>query len=228
MGAGPDEGRDGPRMEDEHPRHRVTLSAFMIATHETTNAEYRRLVPEHGGGDGLPAVRMTWYEAYTYAAWLGGRLPTEAEWEYAARSSCAHRRCKRDGSKASVGEVAWWQGNAVNEVGDLAPQPVMRLEPNPWGLYDIYGNVWEWTADWYGGYAGAPLVDPPGPTTGLTSYTAARTARGGSCAFVKEWLVASARLPSEPDFEVEVTGLRVVIPGQASDQDHPREIGDPG
>ncbi|MCG8454727.1 MAG: SUMF1/EgtB/PvdO family nonheme iron enzyme, partial [Holophagales bacterium] len=145
MGAGPDEGRDQPDMQDEYPRHQVTLSAFRMMVHEVSNAEYRRLVPDHKGADDLPAVAMHWFEAYTYAAWLGGRLPTESEWEYAARAECDFLYCKRDGSEATLSEVAWWVGNSTDpETGEPAPRSIMKLEPNPFGLWDMYGNVWEW------------------------------------------------------------------------------------
>ncbi len=84
MGAGPGESLGDRDRENEQPRHRATLAAFRIGIHEVTNAEFRQLFPNHAKGqDGrLPAVNMTWYQAYTYAAWLGGRLPTEAEAEY--------------------------------------------------------------------------------------------------------------------------------------------------
>ena len=122
MGAGPDEGRDKPDMQDEYPRHRVSLSGFRMMVHEVTNAEYRRFIPNHEGADELPAVGMNWFEAYAYAAWLGGRLPTESEWEYAARAGCTFLYCKRDGSEAALSEVAWWVGNSTHpETGEAFP-----------------------------------------------------------------------------------------------------------
>ncbi len=209
MGAGPDEGRDAPDMQDEYPRHQVTLSAFRMMTHEVTNAEYRRLFPDHEGEDDLPAVRMTWYEAYTYAAWLGGRLPTESEWEYVARAGCGHAYCKRDGSRATLDEVAWWVGNAADlETGEPSVKPVMQLEPNPWRLWDVYGNVREWTATWVGAYPDALERDPPGPTDTSLDF---RTIRGGCVSKAKESVIASGRGVAAPDTRSICAGLRVAI-----------------
>ncbi len=218
MGSGPGEGRDDRNMLDERPRHEVTLSAFRMGIHEVTNAEFRRLYPRHAEGqdDRLPAVRMTWYQAYTYAAWLGGRLPTEAEAEYTRRAGCDFAYCKRDGSEASLDQVAWWLGNATNpETGDPAPRPVGQLEPNPWGLFDVYGNVDELCADWYGPYRAEDQVDPPGPTSSITDY---RIARGGTFSRSSaEWVAASARGALGIASAGRAIGLRVVLQRPASD-----------
>ena len=157
-------GEDEEGQDDERPRHEVTVSAFRLQRHEVTNGEYRRLVPDHQGEADLPTQYVSWYAAVTYAAWLGGRLPTEAEWEYAARAGCAHRYCDDEGRETTVDAVAWTLRNSRDvEDGEPAPRPVMRLAPNPWGLYDMFGNLWEWTADWYGGYSTEPRSDPWGP-----------------------------------------------------------------
>ena len=212
MGAGPNDGRDQPNMQDEFPRHQVTLSAFRMMTHEVSLDEYRRLVPDHPAGAGTgdrPARMMTWFEAYTYAAWLGGRLPTESEWEYAARAGCRFRYCKRDGSEATLSEVAWWVGNATElEAGQQRSQPIMQLEPNPWGLWDIYGNVWEWNANWYGLYGEAPETNPPGPT--FNSFLD-RSRRSGSYNNPEEWVLASARGGANAYRTRSNLGFRVVL-----------------
>ncbi len=159
MGTAPDEEGD----DDERPRHEVTVSAFRMQRHEVTNAEYRRLVPDHhlGADEDLPAAFVSWYAAYTYAAWLGGRLPTEAEWEYAARAGCPYAYCTRDGLETTVDAVAWTLRSSRDATtGDLTPRPVMQLEPNPWGFYDTLGNLWEWTADWYDEYPDGPQRGP--------------------------------------------------------------------
>ncbi len=211
MGSGPGEGRDGENKLDERPRHKVTLSAFRMGTHKVTNTEFRRLYPEHAEGrdDRLPAVSMTWYQAYTYAAWLGGRLPTEAEAEYARRAGCEFAYCKRDGSEARLDEVAWWVGNSTDpETGDPALRPLGQLEPNPWGLFDVYGNVWEACADWYGAYRAEDQVDPPGPTNSDSDY---RIGRGGSVFEPADWVAASARGVVTIGSIYRSRGLRVVL-----------------
>ncbi len=196
-------------------RRRVTLSAFRMMTHEVTNAEYRRFEPEHdaSAGAGLPARRVNWYRAYAYAAWLGGRLPTEAEWQYAARAGCGHAFCRRDGSQASLGEVAWWVGNATDpETGESAPRPIMGLEPNPWGLWDLYGNLWEWSATWSGAYPQASGRDPPGPTASALGH---RVVCGGAAWSLGEWLMANRRIGNPPSQTPGTSGFRVVITAEA-------------
>ena len=213
MGSGPGEGRDDEDQRYERPKHRVTLSAFRMGTHEVTNAEFRRLYPEHAKGrEGrLPAVGMTWYQAYTYAAWLGGRLPTEAEAEYARRAGCEFAYCKRDGTEASLDEVAWWIGNSMTpEAGEPALRAVGQLDPNPWGLFDVYGNVWEFCADWHGTYRAEDQVDPPGPTNSGTDY---RMARGGSVQSAAEWAAPGARGALSIGDRSRHFGLRVLLGG---------------
>ena len=213
MGGEPREiGDEGALVE--WPRHEVSLSAFRLMTHEVTAEEYRRLVPQHRPTDApeVPAVEVTWYEAYTYAAWLGGRLPTEAEWEYAARADCAFDFCGGDGNRVSAGEVAWWAGNSRDpESREPIAQPVGRLEPNPWGLYDMYGNVFEWVANWARPYSEADQVDPPGlpapPAMGRF-----RAFRGGSALFGLEWISPARRQRFPATAYRQHVGFRVLLP----------------
>ena len=157
---------------DERPQHRVTLSPFLIQEHEVTNEEYRRFDPSHGrfAPDKQPVVNVSWYEAIAYAAWLGGSLPTEAQWEFAARGqsgrtypwgeedpTCA--RANFDECKAGLRPV---------EVGHDQGK-------TPEGVYDLAGSVWEWCRDWYRPYPDQGQTDPLGPPTG--SF---RVKRGGS------------------------------------------------
>lgn len=203
MGAGPGEKGD----DDEHPAHPVTLPAFRALDHEVTNAEYRRLRPDHEGDDDRPVVHVSWYDAYVYAAWLGGRLPTEAEWEYMARAGCRFEHCREDGSAAPLSEIAWVQNSAQATSGgpDVA-QPVRQLRPNAWGLYDLYGNLLEWTADWLAPYPAAAQASPWSPSG------TRRVNRGGSL-----WLWGTAARPSNRFGGVPTTigkdlGFRPVLP----------------
>ncbi len=215
MGDGPGEGRSDENLLPAEPKHPAQVSAFRLMTHEVTNAEIRRLYPRFQGGNDLPAVNVSWYEAYTYAAWLGGRLPTEAEWEYAARAGCAHAYCKRDGSEATIGEVAWWVGNSADaETGEPALHPVMQLEPNPWGLYDMYGNASERTANWYYPYPKGLEVDPPGLTNDARGV---RMGRGGAAWNRAASVAASSRRPVIPGGRFRGGGLRVALPAAAAD-----------
>lgn len=163
----------------------VTVSAFRILVREVTYQEFRRLFPgwQPAWDDELPVGLASWMQAYTYAAWLGGRLPTEAEWEYAARADCPFNYCRRDGSEAAVGEVCRWSGNAFNpQEGGLSAAPGMRYEPNPWGLFDMCGNLSEWTADLFGEIPEEPAVDPVGPSQ---SASGNRVVKGTN--FTSDW-----------------------------------------
>ena len=212
MGSGPGEGRDQPDMSNEQPRHPVQVSAFRMMIHEVTNAEFGRLFPDWAQREPQRAAAfVTWYEAYTYAAWLGGRLPTEAEAEHALRGGCRFTFCKRDGSEAQLGDVAWWEENSADEAsGELAAREVMLLEPSPWGLYDIYGNVLELNANWYyKHYPDGLEIDPPGPLVDPAGY---RGAKGGSRWSSRPWVHASSRFVLAPGTRARAYGLRVVIP----------------
>ncbi len=225
MGAGP--GQDtGEQGTGEQPSggegsgegtvpKRVTVSAFQILAHEVTRADYRRLVPEHPGeaGDGdLPVNRVSWYEAMVYAAWLGGpggttRLPTEAEWDYAARAGCVRAPCTADGEVAEPGAVAWWVGNSADERGENQVQPVKTLAPNPYGVYDLVGNVWEWFSDWSGTPPPQDTHDPVGSPVVEIQY---RLLGGGSAFVGAELMHPSSRAETPPERKAKSVGLRPV------------------
>jgi len=182
---------------DEKPVRRVTVRDFLISKYEVTQALYERVMgsnPSRFKGDAnRPVENVTWYDAVNFCnalsrlegltpaytisgnsvTWIesanGYRLPTEAEWEYAARGGNQSRGFKYSGSD-DPGEVAWYDGNSGNKT-----QPVGRKKPNELGLYDMSGNVWEWCWDWYGDYGSASSTDPKGPSSG--QY---RVLRGGS------------------------------------------------
>jgi sulfatase modifying factor 1 len=193
---------DGEGEADEHTQREVTLSSFRMLRHEVTNVEYRRFVPRHAADatDNLPVAGVSWYDAYLYAAWLGGRLPTEAEWEYAARAGCLKAQCRQDGSEANLDEVAWTSSNS-----GFAAQSVMQLEPNPWGLSDMQGNLWEWTTDWFGEYPETVDRDPWGPPSG-----GRRVIRGGSFWNDTDEARVADRDGNPPNFGNVDLGFRVV------------------
>jgi formylglycine-generating enzyme required for sulfatase activity len=175
---------------DETPSHVVTLGSFYIDAYEVSVARFARFADASGyqtdaerGGDGttwrtfnstdrqkFPVTYVSWNDAVRFCAYYGGRLPTEAEWEYAARGNT-----KRMYPWGDTFNAAW--ANTV-ELG--AGQPVViasNSAPSPYGAYDMSGNVWEWVQDWYASdyYRTSPASNPIGPATGLK-----KVIRGGS------------------------------------------------
>lgn len=209
--------QDGIPQRDELPTRKVTLSPFRILRHEVTRSDLKRFMPGHVGLSGqmdpsVPATYVTWYEAYAYAAWLGGRLPTEAEWEYAAQAGCPHPICDRNGNPATLSQVAWWLGNVRTlESHELSPQPVMTREPNAWGVYDMLGNVWEWAVDWYDTpYPEEAEVNPWG--LAANRPTQRRVDRGGSYMNGSRYTRLTDRSRVGPARRHESLGFRVVLP----------------
>jgi formylglycine-generating enzyme required for sulfatase activity len=163
-----------------------------------------------------PVTQVSWNDAAAYAEWANKRLPSEAEWEYAARGGLAgNKYAWGDELRPNGRPVAnWWQGvfpeNDTGEDGFAGRAPVMSFEPNGYGLYDMSGNVWEWTADWYAGdyYQISPADDPKGAETGTE-----RSMRGGSwmCAenFCSNYRVAG-RSHATPDTGLNNLGFRCV------------------
>jgi formylglycine-generating enzyme len=163
---------------DEQPGHGVTLSSFYIDKYEVTVAQYRAFCtatgrnslsspPFWGWNDNDPIVFVSWYDATAYAAWAGKRLPTEAEWEYAARGGKLSHGYIFAGSN-SLDSVAWGANNGSK------PHMGGTKSPNELGVYDMSGNVWEWVYDWYAPYPSAAVTNPSGPVSGTI-----RVLRGG-------------------------------------------------
>ncbi|OGT90459.1 MAG: hypothetical protein A2286_08625 [Gammaproteobacteria bacterium RIFOXYA12_FULL_61_12] len=168
------------RSSDER-QHPVQVKGFYLGKYPVTNAQYRRFKPDHDSGQGLngedqPVVGVNWHDAMDYADWLSRetgenyRLPTEAEWEYAARAGTTGRWSFGDDER-ELDNYAWYDGNAGG-----VPHPVGQKRPNPWGLYDMHGNVWEWTCSGYdAGYGGGEQQ-----CAGKNDANVPRVARGGS------------------------------------------------
>jgi formylglycine-generating enzyme required for sulfatase activity len=167
MGCSPD---DSNCKDDEKPAHSVTLTKdFWIGETPVTQAAYKKVMkganPSIHKGDQMPVTFITWSDADAYCKAVEMRLPTEAEYEYAARGGSAAARY------GPIADIAWYFVNS----GGLQARDVKLKQPNAYGLYDMMGNVWEWTADWYGPYSAAGAVDPTGPPNGTE-----RAERGGS------------------------------------------------
>ena len=172
---------------DERPWHQVVVSPFCLQSTPVTRAQYRLYdhvhesvhcnwgstvaFPEYAPSDDCPMIMVSWYDAWVFARWLGGRLPTEAEWEYACRAGSTGKYSFGD-SESQLGKYAWYDNNASGKT-----HRVGQRRKNAWGLYDMHGNVHEWCQDWFdaGYYATSPRVDPLGP-----KETSLRVLRGGS------------------------------------------------
>jgi formylglycine-generating enzyme required for sulfatase activity len=168
---------DGTKVEK--PVRNVTVRDFYISMYEITQAQWREIMgdnPSHFDGcDKCPVERVSWNEVQEFIKKLNlltgksYRLPTEAEWEYAARGGEKSRGLRYSGHN-NINFVAWYTVNSGNKT-----QPVGQFTPNELGLYDMSGNVYEWCNDWMGDYPNIPEVDPKGPTSGDL-----RVVRGGS------------------------------------------------
>jgi formylglycine-generating enzyme required for sulfatase activity len=211
-------GSSSKAHQDEGPVHSVTVHRFLLSKYEVTFDEYdtfakkatwRKKPFDQGWGRAdRPVIDVSWEDATAYAKWLSERtgqlyrLPTEAEWEYAARAGSTSAYSFGD-DPSLLGEYAWWGINSGNKT-----HPVGKKKPNAWGLYDMHGNVWEWVEDdYHRDYVGAPYdgsawIDQP--------RGANRVIRGGSWLFNDASICRSAgRSFSSPDNRMHNLGFRL-------------------
>jgi formylglycine-generating enzyme required for sulfatase activity len=217
---------DAEAFDDESPAREVYLDAYQIARYPVTVEEYRRFVQDDDGyrserwwkaggfekreeprgwdeqvpHPNWPVVGVTWYEAAAYSAWAGGRLPTEAEWERAARGT--------RGRKFPWGneEPDSTRANYAGRAGHPTPVGLYPMGATPEGIEDLAGNVWEWVADWFGSYAKSSTRNPRGPESGD-----ARVLRGGAWINGPRYLRSAYRYGClGPDYRVVILGFRCV------------------
>ena len=195
--------------EDQKPLAKVTLTKpFYLGKFEVTQEQWQSIMhtnPSNWKGTNLPAERISWDDCQIFAAKLGEKvpgyrfsLPTEAQWEYACRAGTTTEYSCGD-TDTNLLDFAWFVPAA-----NRTTHPVGEKKPNPWGLHDIHGNVWEWCQDWYGPYPGGELTDPTGPATGSS-----RVIRGGSWSHRSSDLTSAFRLKFRSDFRFLSIGARM-------------------
>ena len=207
MGATAEQGSDA--NEDEKPAHQVTLSSYMIGKTEVTQELWEAVMgsnPSDFKGSNLPVEEVSWEDCQTFIRKLNAltgknfRLPTEAEWEFAARGGNNSRGYKYSGSN-TLSNVAWYDDNSSDKT-----HPVATKAPNELGIYDMSGNVWEWCSDWYGSYSSSSQYNPTGSNTGSH-----RVARGGCGDYYARDCRVSIRDFIDPAYLDNYLGLRLAL-----------------
>jgi formylglycine-generating enzyme required for sulfatase activity len=202
------------RFDDEGPLHKVRVADFYMGRYPVTNEQYERFLRANPGAakpaywadrsfnqPRQPVVGVSWEEAQRYAEWARLRLPTEAEWEYACRAG-THSRFYTGDTEGDLDRAGWYAKNSGNQL-----HPAGEKEPNPFGLYDMHGNVWEWVEDdRHGSYQGAPddgsaWVDHP--------RSSIRVLRGGSWSNDASLCRSALRINVTPDGRSSFVGFRL-------------------
>lgn len=199
--------------KDERPVHEVCVNDFYIGKYEVTQKEWVSVMGNNPSNfkicDDCPVEKVSWNDVQDYISRLNSRtgknyrLPTEAEWEYAARSG--GKKEKYSGGD-DIDAVAWYSSNSGKQT-----HPVGQKRPNGLGIYDMSGNVWEWTGDWYGNnyYESSHRDNPTGPSSG--EY---KVYRGGSWYNIPAYVRASYRTWYEPAKRYDIIGFRLSVPAQ--------------
>ena len=201
-------------MGEGKTAHKVTLTqAFHLGQHEVTQEQYEKEMGTNTSnfkGPQNPVEQVSWDDAVEFCRKLSElpaekkagyvyRLPTEAEWEYACRAGTKTTYSFGD-SDSGLGEYAWYDKNSGNTT-----HPVGGKKPNPWGLYDMRGNVWEWCQDWYGDYPSGSVTDPTGSASGSI-----RVNRGGGWFLNSDVCRSAFRGRSAPGHRFNLLGFRVL------------------
>lgn len=216
MGATEEQGSDA--IDRERPVHQVTLSSFYIAQTEVTQDLWYAVMgdyPSYFSGGQLPVETVSWDDCQQFIAALNAvtgmsfRLPTEAEWEFAARGGNESEGYKYAGSN-SLATVGWYSYNdswtSLRGTGTHGTHAVATRNPNELMLCDMSGNVHEWCQDWYGVYSSEPQTDPTGPASGTN-----RVYRGGSWYFDEWFCRVSFRNGAAPAYRSYGIGLRLAL-----------------
>ena len=197
-------------IDDEKPVHQVTLTNdYYMGKYEVTQALWQAVTgknPSKFKGDYLPVEMVSWDDCQEFIGKLNSmtgrmfRLPTEAEWEYAARGGKKSRGYQYSGS-SNISDVAWYDGNSGSKT-----RPVGTKQANELGIYDMSGNVYEWCLDWNGSYVSTPLTNPTGAVSGVL-----RACRGGSWSADTRHCRSSYRHYGRPGYRGSILGLRLVL-----------------
>jgi len=193
--------------KDELHIHSVTLSDVYMGKYPVTQKLWMNVMgfnPSRIKGDNLPVTNVSWIDVHEFISKLNEhtgkqyRLPTEAEWEFAAIGGTQSKGYKYSGSN-NLDEVAWYYNNSK-----VGPRPVGQKKPNELGIYDMSGNVFEWCQDWYGEYPSSAQTNPKGPDSG--SY---RIFRGGSWNVFWQVCRVADRYSYPPNFRLNFLGFRL-------------------
>jgi formylglycine-generating enzyme required for sulfatase activity len=210
--------------DDEKPTHSVTLSPFYIGKYEVSQAEWVAIMgsnPSYFKGDNLPVENVSWDDVQVYLQKLNAktgkkyRLPTEAEWEYAAREGGKYVRFGNGKNTIDPAEINFDASASYKKpysvVGEYRGKtvPVNSFAPNALGIYNMSGNVWEWCSDFGGSYSSTSQQNPTGPTTGSI-----RVIRGGSWSYNPQNCRATNRNHNTPATRLKNLGFRVVCSPQ--------------
>jgi formylglycine-generating enzyme required for sulfatase activity len=205
----------GDGQADEKPVHEVCVDDFYMGKYPVTQRQWKDIMGETPSrfkecGETCPVDSVTWKDViefigkFNHVTKRNHRLPTEAEWEYAARSGGRDEKWAGTGNEAELAGYAWYSKNS-----GFKPHPVGQKRPNGSGIYDMTGNVWQWVEDWYGEgyYSSGRKNNPKGPGNGQF-----RVLRGGSWYYNAKDVRSSARFHGDPAFRSNDFGFRLVRP----------------